>query len=977
VDGRAAMSGAQGRWRDVGAMDATFWELRQTCALGRVLDIGCGAGQFVQRLVEMGVDAYGADANPETIQEADVYTPGRCLTMNGASLPFADAEFETVTCLDWLTTAHDADIDQLAAEIRRVASRHVFLRVSSDPKTDTGYRFSRNRDWWDARFIAAGFRRHPALLRVVDYSAIDRESGSIVLLYERIADIALEAYPLAALAAERDLHMDMLREAGRRSDAHLQRYAAAARLVRPNDVVLDVACGLGYGLATMGATGRASKLIGIDNSAYAIAYARTMYDKVATNVQFRQGDAHQLDHIADHSVDLVVSFETVEHLDEPQAFLASVARVLRPGGRFIASVPNEWLDETGRDPNPHHRHVFDAGRFLALFDAPLLVEHVFAETAGGGMKVLRDPVRAWWRVDRECAREQSAEWWIVVAMKDPRAGVALPYVETVHAVAVGAHRPAAVSYGDAYDNPWLRNAIVTHGIRVSDPRLLAALARTVEDHAIAGSVDEGAAICVLGYQQLSGAEVTADETAEIVARIEGWLAAAGSTTHHFRWRVSLEFLAGLISLRAGRRDVALHWFERCAGRSALIFSPLLATKTVEAAFMAGFVHASSRNLVAARHWWSQGLRNASEACAADWREVIGDPDRPFAFGLRELGQVVDQAARCAAGLNALANWDSAPGRLAELLLNDSSTDRHRLTELMTSRRIRQHQGDAPPARRSQPPAQIVDVKAVSRLREELRDSSERLQWLRASLGGRASQQPRRIVIAGAGETGQRLWEVLAPLGTVDIVGFVDADARTHGRVLLGVTIHPPQWLQHAEWDHIALPESRADEWRFALAKAGVHARQVLEFPVDGTDLARAAAAAAEEFPDPLAGVLAALAPASGLRVGIFGTGAAGLKVWEALAGIDTADAIWFADNNAKQQGSIIFGLNVISPADIAGSDADLIVIGSMSREPILKQLIALGVRPEAILTPNAAAPVDELRRDLASTLIAATLEQVS
>ena len=218
------MSGTHvGSVRDVGAMDALFWELRRSCALGRVLEIGCGTGELVRRLVEHGVNAFGVERDPNAVREAGRRTPGRCRLMGEAGLPFADGEFDTVLCVNGLSRAPEDEVERLIGEIRRVATRHVYLRLESN-------RF-RTREWWDARFLRAGFRRHPALLRMVDYGSLEDESRGVVLLLERIPESALACYPLARLAAERDLHMDMLREAGRRSDAHLQRYAVAAGLV--------------------------------------------------------------------------------------------------------------------------------------------------------------------------------------------------------------------------------------------------------------------------------------------------------------------------------------------------------------------------------------------------------------------------------------------------------------------------------------------------------------------------------------------------------------------------------------------------------------------------------------------------------------------------------------------------------------------------------------------------------------------------
>jgi hypothetical protein len=195
--------------------------------------------------------------------------------------------------------------------------------------------------------------------------------------------------------------------------------------------------------------------------------------------------------------------------------------------------------------------------------------------------------------------------------------------------------------------------------------------------------------------------------------------------------------------------------------------------------------------------------------------------------------------------------------------------------------------------------------------------------------------------------------------------------------LFGTTVQSPQWLADADFDLVAIAEGRAPEWQFVLAKAGVQSRQTCELPVDERDAAVAANAAAAMFPDPLAGVLAIEPSAAALRVGIFGTGAAGMKVWEVLATMDTADAAWFADNNARQQGTMILGLPVIAPADIPNSEVDVIVVGSMSRDPIRRQLLALGVQSDAILTPNVTAPLDELRRQITEALMTATLERVS
>jgi len=89
-----------------------------------------------------------------------------------------------------------------------------------------------------------------------------------------------------------------------------------------------------------------------------------------------------------------------------------------------------------------------------------------------------------------------------------------------------------------------------------------------------------------------------------------------------------------------------------------------------------------------------------------------------------------------------------------------------------------------------------------------------------------------------------------------------------------------------------------------------------------------------------------------------------MKVWEALADIDTAETVWFADNNPQQHGRRFLWVSVVDPAVIPTLDYDAIVIGSMSRQPIRKQLLSLGVRSDHILMPDVQATIEQIRDQL-------------
>jgi SAM-dependent methyltransferase len=143
---------------------------------------------------------------------------------------------------------------------------------------------------------------------------------------------------------------------------HLKRYVFARPWCAGREV-LDVACGVGYGTAVLAET--AARVVGGDIDPQAIAYARRRYARA--NVDFRVLDATTLPFPAE-SFDTVCSFETIEHLAQPEALVAEAARVLRGDGLFVVSTPR--AERTTREPrNPHHRVELARDDFEALLRA--------------------------------------------------------------------------------------------------------------------------------------------------------------------------------------------------------------------------------------------------------------------------------------------------------------------------------------------------------------------------------------------------------------------------------------------------------------------------------------------------------------------------------------------------------------------------------------------------------------------------------
>jgi ubiquinone/menaquinone biosynthesis C-methylase UbiE len=127
---------------------------------------------------------------------------------------------------------------------------------------------------------------------------------------------------------------------------HIYRYRFAAGLVK-NKRVLDIACGEGYGAAGLQKSG-ARSVIGVDISEEACNHAREKY-----NLDARQGNAEAIP-LPVHSVDVIVSFETIEHINNPASFLSECTRVLDPKGTLIISTPiRDIYRKTGRSSTYH------------------------------------------------------------------------------------------------------------------------------------------------------------------------------------------------------------------------------------------------------------------------------------------------------------------------------------------------------------------------------------------------------------------------------------------------------------------------------------------------------------------------------------------------------------------------------------------------------------------------------------------------
>jgi 2-polyprenyl-3-methyl-5-hydroxy-6-metoxy-1,4-benzoquinol methylase len=131
--------------------------------------------------------------------------------------------------------------------------------------------------------------------------------------------------------------------------AHIQRYAFARKYL--SGTVLDCACGTGYGSHILQKNPSIHSIIGVDNNPDAINYAKTEFKN--ERLTFICSDIETFH--TDTKIDVMISIETIEHLNDPESLIAMA---------FNHNIPNLIISFPSKPSvhyNPFHKHdlLFD------------------------------------------------------------------------------------------------------------------------------------------------------------------------------------------------------------------------------------------------------------------------------------------------------------------------------------------------------------------------------------------------------------------------------------------------------------------------------------------------------------------------------------------------------------------------------------------------------------------------------------------
>lgn len=141
--------------------------------------------------------------------------------------------------------------------------------------------------------------------------------------------------------AERSSHLDPSENVI--FQRHMIAYKEAAKIV--NGTVLEIGCGEGYGISELAKF--SNKYIGVDKfDTFISDDLRNNYDIV-----FHKMEIPPLKNIEENSVDFVVTFQVIEHIQDDNYFLKEIFRVLKPGGKLLLTTPNKLMSLSR---NPWH-----------------------------------------------------------------------------------------------------------------------------------------------------------------------------------------------------------------------------------------------------------------------------------------------------------------------------------------------------------------------------------------------------------------------------------------------------------------------------------------------------------------------------------------------------------------------------------------------------------------------------------------------
>lgn len=133
--------------------------------------------------------------------------------------------------------------------------------------------------------------------------------------------------------------------------------------------ILEIGCGTGHNLQMLGRFGHVDA-IELDDESRAIARGRLGRDIMSARLP-------ELSGIAEHHYDLIAALDVIEHIDDDRGAVDAISTRLKPGGKFLMTVPaHPWMWSAHDSINHHKRRYSKAGLKRLIEDSPMSLDRI-------------------------------------------------------------------------------------------------------------------------------------------------------------------------------------------------------------------------------------------------------------------------------------------------------------------------------------------------------------------------------------------------------------------------------------------------------------------------------------------------------------------------------------------------------------------------------------------------------------------------
>ena len=167
--------------------------------------------------------------------------------------------------------------------------------------------------------------------------------------------------------AERSSHLDPSENVI--FQRHMIAYKEASKLI--SGTVLEIGCGEGYGISEL--VKFSEKYIGVDK------FDTSISEEIKKNndIVFHKMEIPPLLNIKANSIDFVVTFQVIEHIQDDHYFLKEIFRVLKPGGKLLLTTPNKLMSLSRNPWHIREYTPFEMNDILSKYFAKTQVNGVY------------------------------------------------------------------------------------------------------------------------------------------------------------------------------------------------------------------------------------------------------------------------------------------------------------------------------------------------------------------------------------------------------------------------------------------------------------------------------------------------------------------------------------------------------------------------------------------------------------------------